>query len=63
MVATHQKGTPEWLEFNKEKLVASARKLTRMMGEAGLFPAAQERLREAFRFATNDSAMRTAVKI
>ena len=59
----HERGTQEWLEFNKEKLVAAAKALTRMMDKAGLFPIVQERLRKAFRFATNDGGMREAVNV
>jgi len=59
----HERGTPEWLAFNKEKLVRAANTLTRLMDEAGLFPVAQERLRKTFKFATNDSAMKYAVKV
>ena len=59
----HAKGTPEWLEFNKEKLIKAANTLTRMMDEAGLFPIAQERLRKAFKFATNDGGMKYGVKV
>jgi hypothetical protein len=60
---THAKGSPEWLEFNKEKLDRAASTLNRLLGEAGLGPAAQERLRTTFRFATDDRVMKTAVRI
>jgi hypothetical protein len=60
---THAKGSPEWLEFNREKLDRAANTLTRLMGEAGLFPVAQERLRKAFQFATNYSAFKQAINV
>lgn len=63
MGQVHAKGTPEWLDFNKEKLAKAANTLTRLMGGAGLFPVAQERLRNVFRFATNDGGMREAVNV
>ena len=59
----HPKGTREWLEFNRDKLVKAANTLTRLMDEAGLFPVAQERLRKAFKFATNDGGMKYGVKV
>jgi hypothetical protein len=60
---THAKGSPEWLEFNKDKLAIAANTLNGLMNEAELFPVAQERLRKAFQFATNDGGMKTAVRI
>jgi hypothetical protein len=60
---THAKGSPEWLEFNKEKLVKTANTLTRLMGEAGLLPVAQKRLRKIFQHATNDDGMKYGVKV
>lgn len=60
---THMQGHPEWIAFNKERLETSARTLTRMMSEAGLLPAAQERLRKIFQFATNPSAFKGAIKV
>lgn len=60
---THMQGTPEWLKFNEQRLIKAARTLTRLMNEAGLFPAAQERLREIFKYATNDAGMGQAIKV
>jgi hypothetical protein len=56
-------GTPEWLNFNQQRLIKAANTLTRLMSEAGLFPAAQKRLRQAFRFATNDGGMGQAIRV
>jgi len=58
---THTTGHPNWIAFNKERLETTRNTLTRMMGEAGLSSAAQERLRKTFQFATNDSAFRQAI--
>jgi hypothetical protein len=60
---THAKGSAEWLKFNHEKLSIAAGILHRLMDKAGLFPERQERLRRAFRFATNDSGMSSAVNV
>ena len=54
---THMQGTPEWLKFNQQRLIKAANTLTRLMGGAGLFPAAQERLRKIFKYATNTGGM------
>jgi hypothetical protein len=59
----HARGSPEWLDFNREKLVEAANTLSRRMDEAGLLPAAQERLRKIFQLATNDGGMKYAVKV
>lgn len=59
----HQRGTPEWLEFNATKINIASGVLTRLMDEAGLFPVAQERLRKAFQFATNVGGMKEAVAV
>jgi len=49
--------------FHARSVAKAANTLTRMMGDAGLFPAAQERLRKAFHNATSDGGMRQAVNI
>lgn len=59
----HQRFTPEWIEFNSNKLTSASNELTRRMNEAGLLPEAQERLRKAFQFATNESGMKQAIKM
>jgi hypothetical protein len=60
---THMQGTPEWLKFNQQRLIKAANTLTRLMGGAGLFPAAQERLRKIFKYATNTGGMGAAIRV